>query len=323
MLVELLADAEGVVQLLHEQLLLGCQLVGCCRVDGGEMAALHLVFMAVDVACLALIVDGIEQAAILHPPFRMPHEDAGFLLELDDGDGLVHTGRQLEGLVVHAGIGLQQTWHKLLAGVVAVDFKRKGGQRYEVDAVLLDGRQVGVSQTEAQYVADAGIVACRCSHPENVVVAPLDIPGVILSQGVHNLVGSRASVVDIAQNVELVDGQSLYDVADGTDEIVGASRRDDGIDNDGHVGSLVLVVCSLVEQFLDDIGEVLRQRLAYLATSILAADIAAHLHQLMDGDAIPVVDVLLLGLDEFELLLRIVDEGAEFFLLRLPYVVAE
>ena len=48
MLVQLLADAERVVQLVHEVGLFGSELVGLLRVDGGEVAALHLVGLAID-----------------------------------------------------------------------------------------------------------------------------------------------------------------------------------------------------------------------------------------------------------------------------------
>ena len=147
------------------------------------------------------------------------------------------------------------------------------------------------------------------------MIAPLDVPGVILAQRVHNLVGSRAAVVDVAEDVELVDGQPLYHVADGADEVVGSACRDDGVDDHGHIGGLVLILRTLVQQFLDDVAEVLGERLAHLRAGVFRGDVAAHFHQLVDGDAVPVVDVLLLGLDELQLLLRIVDERAEFLLL--------
>ena len=218
---------------------------------------------------MAFVVDSVKEAPVLHVPLRVALEDASLLLELYDGDGLVHLGRQLQRLVVHARVWLQQSRYKLLAGVVGVDVEGEGGQWHEVDAILLDGGQVGVAQAEAQHVADAGVVAGGGPHPEYVVVAPLYVPGVVLAQGVHNLVGSRAAVVDVAEDVELVDGEPLYDVTDGADEVVGASGGDDGVDDDADVGSLVLVVAALVEQLLDDVGEVLWQRLAHLGACVL------------------------------------------------------
>ena len=43
----------------------------------------------------------------------------------------------------------------------------------------------------------------------------------------------------------------------------------------------------------------------------------------MDSDAVPILDILLLSLDELKLLLGIVDEGAKLFLLALADIVAE
>ena len=67
---------------------------------------------------------------------------------------------------------------------------------------------------------------------------------------------TRTSVEDVSEDVQLVDGQSLDDVTDGDDEIVGTPCCDDGIDNDVDVGGFVRVVSTFMQQFLDNIGEV-------------------------------------------------------------------
>ena len=245
----------------------------------------------------------------------MAPEDLGLLLELKHADGLVHAGGQAHRLLVYL-LTFQQLGHELLARVVAVGLHSERGQRHEIDAVaLLERGEVGVAQRQSQHVADAGLVARTGSHPEDVVVAPLYVPRVVLAQRVHDDVGARSAVEDVAQDVELVDGQPLYDVAECYDEVVGASCGDDGIDNDVDVGGLVVVLGALVEQLLDDVGEVLRQRLAHLRAGIFAGDVATHLDQLVDGDVVPVVDVLVGSLDELQLLLRVVDERAELLLL--------
>ena len=43
----------------------------------------------------------------------------------------------------------------------------------------------------------------------------------------------------------------------------------------------------------------------------------------MDGDAIPVLNISLARLDDLQFLLRIIDERAELFLLRLSDIVAK
>ena len=80
--------------------------------------------------------------------------------------------------------------------------------------------------------------------------------------------GTRTSVVDIAEDMELVDSKALDDITDGADEIVGTTRRDNRIDDNADVGSLVVVGEALVQQLLDDIGEIVRQRLAHLRSRV-------------------------------------------------------
>ena len=322
MLVQLLADAERVVQLANEVGLLSGELIRLLRVDGGEVAALHLVGLAIDGAEVLIVVYSAQHAAIQHLPLGVAEEDGCLGLELQHGNGLVHLGCELLGLIVH-GVAWKQLGHKLQARVVAIHIERKGGQWHEVDAILLDGGEVGITQAEAQHIADAGIVASRGAHPQHIVVAPLDVPRVVLAQGVHDDMCTRATIVDVAQDVELVDGQALDDVADGADEIVSTTCRYDGVDNHTDVGCLIVVAQTLVQQLFDDIGKIAGQRLTHLRAGVLAADIATHFYQLVDSDAIPVVEILLLGLDELQLLLRIVDEGAELFLLALADIVAK
>ena len=133
-------------------------------------------------------------------------EDAGFLLELYDADGLVHLGSQQQGLLVHLRV-LEQLGDEILTRVVAIGFQGKGGQGHEVDAIaVFEGGEVGIAQREAQHVTDAGIVTRCSSHPEHVVVAPLDVPRLVASHDVHDDVGTRASVVNVAKDVQLVDG---------------------------------------------------------------------------------------------------------------------
>ena len=173
---EFLADTERMVQTLHELMLLGGELVGIGRVNGGEMARLHLVLLTIDDIDTTLVVDMFEYAAVFHLPFRTAVEDECLLLELDDADGLMHLSRQALVLILHRVV-FQELRLELLAGVVTIDLHSEGSQWYKVDAVgFLDGRQVGIAQTQAQDVADAGVVACTGTHPQYIMITPLDIP---------------------------------------------------------------------------------------------------------------------------------------------------
>lgn len=151
---------------------------------------------------------------------------------------------------------------------------------------------------------------------------PRDVP-VVAVEEIHDAVGTRTTVVDVAEDMELVDSETLDDIGDRHDEVVGTPCRDDGVDDHVHVVGFVLVLRALMKELLDDIREVLRQRLAYLRTCVFARDVAAYGYEVMERDVVPVVDVGLRGLDKLKFLLRIIDERAELALLRVAQCVAE
>jgi hypothetical protein len=72
----------------------------------------------------------------------------------------------------------------------------------------------------------------------------------------------------------------------------------------------------LVKEFLDDIGEILRERFPDFRTGIFAGYIPADSHKAMQGDVIPVIDIFFFLLDKFEFFLRIIDQCTE-----LPFVL--
>ena len=77
--------------------------------------------------------------------------------------------------------------------------------------------------------------------------APLDVPAVVGLHRVEDEVRSRTTVVDVAEDMQLVDSQAVYHVADGDDEVVGAPRGDDGVDDGANVGGLVHILGVLVQ----------------------------------------------------------------------------
>ena len=64
--------------------------------------------------------------------------------------------------------------------------------------------------------------------------------------------------------MQSIDSQTLNEVPDSLDEVVGLVSIDDGLNDALHVLVLVGHTRRLVQQLLDDVGELLRQRLAHL-----------------------------------------------------------
>ena len=93
--------------------------------------------------------------------------------------------------------------------------------------------------------------------------------------------------------MKLVDGKALDDIAQGDDEIVGSAGGYDSVHDSCYIFCLVIIVGALVEQFLDDITEISGKGFSYFRTGVFATYIPAYLHQLVDSDMIPVVDIFL------------------------------
>ncbi len=110
---------------------------------------------------------------------------------------------------------------------------------------------------------------------------PLYIEMMVVAEGIHNNMGTRTAVVDIADHMQDVDRQALDQVAHGDDEVIGPAGRDDRVDDLVHISRLIRFDRRLMQQLLDDIGELLRQGLAHLRTGIFGRYIAAYPHQLV------------------------------------------
>ena len=148
--------------------------------------------------------------------FRSAHHQLPFQFELDDCNGLMHLLIQLQVLRV---IVLSVFNGKNIAVGIGISIHGKGGERNEIDAVaFLQGREIGITQGEADDIADAGIIARSSTHPQHIMIAPLDVPAVVAAHLVEDDMRTRTTVVDIAQDMQLVDGKALDDIGDGNDE---------------------------------------------------------------------------------------------------------
>ena len=80
---------------------------------------------------------------------------------------------------------------------------------------------------------------------------------------IHNDVGAWPPVVNVADDVQTGDGQSLNQFGESDDKGIGATDGDDRLDDAQIIFLLVQDPFLLVQQFLDDVGEVRGQRLAH------------------------------------------------------------
>ena len=87
------------------------------------------------------------------------------------------------------------------------------------------------------------------------MIAPYDIEVISREQVIHDDVGTRTSIEDVAQDMQLVDAEPLNHFADGCDEVLTLPRLDDGFDDSLEIGLFVVIFWILVHKLLDDIGK--------------------------------------------------------------------
>ena len=322
--VQAVADAERMSQTEHQFVLLGREAVGMLRVNGREGRVAHGIRLSVEGKRARCMVDVLQQAAVAHAPFGVGGVERLLEFELNDSDSLVHLRHEAHLLLVGVFAAVFKSRLEDYARVIGIGFHGKGGQRHHVDAIsFLKRLRIGIAQAEAQDAGDATEVARRRSHPQDVVVAPLDVDVVEVAERVHDKMRARTAVVDVAEDVQAVDGQALDEIAEGDDEVVGAARSNNGADDDVEVGLLVVVVGTFVQQLLYNIGVLLGQTLTHLRAGVFRRDAAADGDELVERCLVIVVEGALVLLDQFQFLLRIINKRAQVLLLLLAQGIAK
>ena len=102
------------------------------------------------------------------------------------------------------------------------------------------------------------------------MVAPHDVEIVVIHQCFHDEMRSRSAVEDVAKQMQLVDGEPLYEIAYRDDEVVCALCCYDGLHN--HVVILVTLVTytavALVHQLLYYVAELIWHFLSDFASCV-------------------------------------------------------
>ena len=234
-------------------------------------------------------------------------------LELNDGNRFVHLSYEAKSLLVDLPVFRSSKRLELQARIVGIGFHRECGKRKEVDSVAFFERShVCETQRKTQNDGDTSVTTCSSTHPKCIMIAPLQIEVLASEQIIHNDVGSRTTVKDVAKNVKLVDAQLVDDITDSDNEVASLPYLYDCLNDSLHIGILVFVVWTFVKEFFDDVGELFWKGFADLASSVLAAYGLTNLDELQECLCIEARQVLVCAfLYHFETLFRIVDEGAE------------
>ena len=295
-------------QAIHDLALQRGERIGIGRVDRREMAAAQRIRLALDVHRAGFKVNAVEQASFLHVVLGMAREQLPLELELQDGRRLVHA-RQLHLVLVHVLAVVLRA--ELGARVVGVAAHGQRGERAQRDAVAdLERLQIAVLDGGHDHLRDAGLGERRRAHPGDVVVAPLHVDLMIGFQRVHDQVGARAAVEDIADDVQAVDGQRLNDAAERDDHRVGLVGLQDRL-HDLLVVSLLVGRIVAEHELLDQRAHLPGHRVAHALAGVLHRAPAADLDQPVDRQPVPLGRNDALLLEQRQLFIRIVDQGGE------------
>ncbi len=252
--------------LFHDRILFLCQCIRVFRVNRREIHIIHDVFLAVYHDGPFFKIDFIQQEPVLHTELRVTFDNLCFHLPLHNGNCLMHLCNHFEILIAQHLVPLRR---KLVAGVISIFFHGKRCQRQKVNSIVfLNGIQICVPRLDTQHIADQRLTACRCPHPCDIVVAPLNIYGMVSGQDIHNLRRIRPSVIDISDNMQLVNGKPLYQVAECDNKTVSLVKVDNRMYDFRIIHFLVHTAAVLVQQLFYNIRKFLRQSLTHLGTRI-------------------------------------------------------
>eukprot|EP00760_Papus_ankaliazontas_P029576 PhM_4_TR429/c0_g1_i1/m.71371 len=322
-LVQTDAVAELTQEGLDDALLRLGELVRVLRIKRREVLVQQRVCLAVDLDRARLEVHRGEHDTVVHRELRVPLDELSLQLKLDDAQGLVHFGVECKvrgGEVALAGLlRLEGT-----AGVVAVRVHGVGRQGKQADAIaFLNRTQVSVAKGNTESTAQGHLAAGTRTHPQDVMVAPLEINRFEVREVVHDDVSAWAAVENIADNVEAVDGE----IADHSGERDDHVRRTAGLD-DSRENVLKVLLARRIAHRMDELfDEELMSRghcLADLLPSVLGRDLAEHHKDVLEVVHAPRVPLENNALErQLQTLFRVIDERREFIHFELREFVGE
>ncbi len=321
MTLQLLTAQKRRLQTHHDLFLFGRERIGVGRIDGRKHLVDQLVLDAVNDDGAAVAVDLPQQVAIVELEARILRDKGRLDLELDDGHSLLDLHVQLDLGRRQVGVALQAESH---ARIVAIGLLRERGERQNVDAVgVFQDGQVAVARADAHDVGNAPALPERGAHPDDVVVAPLDVDVVMRDERFHDGVGRGAAVVDVADDVQAGNGQALNGVRERFDQIDAAPGAHGGVHDGVVVRFLVGSVDVDPDQFFEQVGELIRQLLSHAAARVLASGTAHNGDQARNVGGVERGFVLACGQHELGLFARVVDQRAQAALFLLGKRIAE
>ena len=133
----------------------------------------------------------------------------------------------------------------------------------------------------------------------------------------HNNIRSRPSVENISDDMQVINGKVLDQMAECDDKIIRHLDINNRIDNLTVIDLLIVIVVIHVEKFIDDVGKFLRHLLSHLGTGIFGRYLLANLNQTIDCNLLPILCIPILLTQFADHPFRIIDQICQMNLIFL------
>ena len=287
--------------------------VRICRINSRQILVEKIIVLSVLLDLHRIKIDTAEQIAVFHVIFRASTDKLAFQLELDNRDSLMNAHVHV---FLAAGF-LLAFCLEACTRIIPISIYRKLSKGYQIDAVaFLENVKITVSGLDPDNICNARKLTAGCAHPLDIMIAPLNVKAVVSHQRVHDLIRSVSSVVNIAENMQMINDEPSHQPRKCFYEIVGIANADNSVDDLLVVGFLVRYIRLFGDEFLDHIAEIFRHSLPYFRSCVLAGSVLAHVNEPIEHDFVPVIKLCLVSnlfLYKFDLFARIVDQRRQFF----------
>ena len=153
------------------------------------------------------------------------------------------------------------------------------------------------------------------ADPCDVVIAPLDVRAVMRHEQIKDLVRIFPAVENVADDMQRIDGKPLDRLRERNDKALGAIELDDRNEDLMIIRLFVKIGAVHIDQFVDDVTEILGQIFSHLAAGIFGSDVAAKLNEPVQLNEVPVFQIVRLPLHFRDERLRIIDESRKLIAL--------
>ena len=133
----------------------------------------------------------------------------------------------------------------------------------------------------------------------------------------------RTSVINVTHDMQMIYDKLLDELTNCNNKFRSPSDPDDRVHDFIVISLFILHLGLFRDQLLYDICKILWQRLADLGTRILGGNTLCDLHQTIQCDLVPVLQIVLLFHDNIQLFVGIIDQRRQTFFVLIAQSISK